>query len=84
MPYKGTYALSSYALTCAAPTCVAANLPTDIVDVGGFDSSIMSNLRGGIPGRRGFTGKFESSNVSRENVSREIGRMPLLMQLRLA
>ena len=26
---------------------------------------------------RGFPGKFESSNVSRDSVSREIGRTPL-------
>ena len=30
-----------------------ANLPTNIVDFGGFDSSIMLNLRGGIPRPKG-------------------------------
>ena len=38
----------------------------------GFDSSVIFILRGGIP-RPGFLGKFESSNISRDNVSREIG-----------
>ena len=51
-----------------------ANLPTNIVDFRGFDSSITLILRGGILMSIGKTmGKFESSNVSRDNVSREIG-----------
>ena len=49
------------------------NLPTDIVDFRGFDSSTILDLRGEIPKPRGFPGKFESSNISRDNVSREIG-----------
>ena len=32
---------------------VTANLPTNIVDFTGFDSSIMLNLRGGIPRPKG-------------------------------
>ena len=42
-----------------------ANLPTNMVDFGGFDSSIMLILRGGIPRPHGgFPGRFDSSNVS--------------------
>ena len=48
------------------------NLPTNIVDFRGFDSNIMSILNGGIPMSIGE--KFESNNVSTDNVSREIGR----------
>ena len=48
------------------------SLPTNIVGFGGFDSI---NLKGwNSQAHRGFPGKFESSNVSRDNVSREIGR----------
>ena len=51
------------------------NLPTDIVGFRGFDSSIILIYRGGIPRPIGdFPESFESSNVSRDNVSREIGR----------
>ena len=32
-----------------ADPCVTANLPTNITDFGGFDSSIILMLRGGIP-----------------------------------
>ena len=53
-----------------------ANLRTKIMDFRGFDSSIILILTGGIPRPIGdFPGKFESSNLSRDNVSREIGRM---------
>ena len=59
--------------TASTPT---ANLSTNIVDFRGFDSSIILTSRGGIPRpHRGFPGKSESSNLSRDNVSREIGRM---------
>ena len=52
-----------------------ANLPTNIVDFSGFDSSIMLICKGwNSQAHREFPGKFESSNVSRGNVSREIGR----------
>ena len=45
-----------------------ANLPAKILDFRGFYSSIILVSRGG-----GFPGKFESSNLIRGNVSREIG-----------
>ena len=45
------------------------------MDFRGFDSSAILILRGRILMSVGdFPGKFESSNVSRDNVSREIGR----------
>ena len=51
------------------------NLPANIVDVRGFDSSIILILKGwNSYGHREFPGKFESSDVSRDNVSGEIGR----------
>ena len=53
------------------------NPPTKIVGFGGFDSSTILIQKGGIPtslGPRDFPRKFDSSNVSRDNVSREIGR----------
>ena len=59
----------------------APNLPTNIEDFGGFDSSIILVLRGGLLMSTGFPGKFESSNLSRDNVSREIGRMVHMMNL---
>ena len=49
------------------------SLPTNIVDFRGFDSSIILRLRGGIPSHI-FPKKFESSNVSRDNASMEVGR----------
>ena len=49
---------------------VTPNLPTNIVGFRGFDSSTILKLTGGILRPR----KVESSNVSRDNVSREIGR----------
>ena len=50
--------------------------PTNIVDFRGFDSSIILILKGwNSQAHRGFPGKLESSNVSRDNVSREIGRI---------
>ena len=56
-----------------------ANLPTNIVDFRGFDSSIILMFKGwNSQAHRGFARKFESSNVSRDNASREIGRMFLL------
>ena len=51
-----------------------ANLRTKIMDSRGFYSSIILIVRGEIPRPiREFPGKFESSNVSRDNDSREIG-----------
>ena len=53
---------------------ITANLPTNIMDFRGFDSSIILILRGGIPRPIGdSSGKFDSSNLNRDNVSREIG-----------
>ena len=50
------------------------HLPTNIVDFEGVDSSIISILKGwNSHVQREITGKLESSNVSRDNVSREIG-----------
>ena len=58
---------------------VTANLRTNIVDFKGFDSSIMLNLRGGIPRPTGdFPGKLESSNLDRDHLSREIQRKSAL------
>ena len=74
--YIYTYIISIIALLpfhatrsgpCAS-TRVTPNLPTNIVDFRGFDSNIT------LMPIRGFPGKFESSNVSRDNISREIGR----------
>ena len=46
------------------------------MDFRGFDSSIILIQRGGIlVSHREVPGKLESSNLSRDNVSREIGRM---------
>ena len=57
-----------------------ANLRTKIPDFRGFDSSRISIVRGEILTcghvHREFNGKFESSNLSRNNISREIGRKP--------
>ena len=53
----------------------APNLPTKILDFRGFDSSIILDLRGGILMSIGeFPGNLESMNLSRDNLSREIGR----------
>ena len=50
-----------------------ANLRTNIMDLGGFDSSITLILKGwNSRSHRGFPGSFESSNLSRDNVSRKI------------
>ena len=63
--------------TGGAPT---ANLGIKILDFRGFDSSTIFIIRGGIlmsiGSPRGFPGKFESSDLSRENLSREIGPTP--------
>ena len=54
---------------------VTANPRTDISDLGGFDSSIILILRDGIlMSIRDFPGNFESTNLSRDNLSRKIGR----------
>ena len=51
-----------------------ANLSTKILDSRGFDSSRILVLRGGILMTIGNSWKFESRNLSRDNLSREIGR----------
>ena len=71
-----------------------ANLCTKIVDFRGYDSSIILILRGGIlmslmsimnflesfesSNLSKFPGKFELSNLSRDHLSREIGRTVLI------
>ena len=46
------------------------SLRASTMDFRGFDSSIMSIVRGGIPRPTGTCpGMFESSNLSRDNVS---------------
>ena len=53
-----------------------------MTDLRGFDSSIMLIIRGGIPRPIGdFQGKLESSNLSRDTVSREIGRTSVQIHL---
>ena len=70
------------------PKCESANtanLHTTILDFRGFDSRTILNLRGGIPMS---IGNSESTNLSRDNLSREIGRTsspePALVARRLA
>ena len=51
------------------------SLHTKILDFRGFDSSRIIVLRGGISTPTGnFLGNFESTNLSRDNLRREIGR----------
>ena len=58
----------------AGRTWRTANLRAKILDFGGFDSCRILMLRGGIPRPIGnFPGKFESTNLSRDNLSRQIG-----------
>ena len=55
--------------------CSTANLRTNIMAFRGFDYNVILIQRGwSYHVHRGFPGKFESSNLSRDNVSREIGR----------
>ena len=50
-------------------------VPTKILDFRGLESSMLLILRGGILSNiRELPGKFESTNLGRENLSREIGR----------
>ena len=54
-----------------------ANLRTKILDFGGLDSSRILSLRGGILMSIGnFPGNLQSTNLSSDYLSREIGRMP--------
>ena len=55
-----------------------ANLRTEIQDFGGFDSSGILILRGGIQNshdHRESPGKFASTNLSRDSLIREIGHI---------
>ena len=49
-----------------------ANLRTEILDLGGFDSSRILIVNSHV--HRELPGEFELSNLSRNNLSREIGR----------
>ena len=52
-----------------------ANFRTKILDFRGFDSSRILTLRGGIPRPIGsFPGNLESTNLSKDNLSRETVR----------
>ena len=52
------------------------NLPTKILDFRGLDSSIILICKGwNSQAHREIPGKLELSNLSRETLSREIGRM---------
>ena len=63
-------------LQSRAPRAGTANLRTKILDPRGFDSSIIVKFRAGILMSIGnFPGKFESTNLSRDTLSREIGRI---------
>ena len=67
-PIKVTVHRKGYGFT-------TANLCTTILDFRGLDSSTILTLRGRIPRPiRGLPGKFESTNLSRDNLSMEIGR----------
>ena len=58
----------------------SANLRTKIPDFRGLDSSIILILRGGILMSIGnLQRKFGSTNLSRDNLSREIGRIHFRM-----
>ena len=60
------------------PTYSTANLPTNIVDFRGFDSSMILILRGGILMSIGdFPESLSRAMLVGCNVSREIGRNPL-------
>ena len=54
-----------------------ANLLTNIVDFRGFGLKHNLDFKGwNSQAHKGLPGRFESSNVSRDNDSREIGRSP--------
>ena len=62
-------------ITLDASLGATANLRTKILDFGGFDSSRVLILRGwNSHVHTELPGKLESSNRSRDNISREIGR----------
>ena len=56
------------------PLMPTANLRTKIMDFRGLYSSLILIKRGNSRVHREFPGKFESSNLSRGNLSREMGR----------
>ena len=64
------------ALTASALVCSTPNLPTNIMDFRGSDSSVILLQRGDFQAHREFPIKFDSSNVGRRNVSSRIGRTP--------
>ena len=51
-----------------------ANLRTKILNLRGLESSILLVIRGGILMHRTFPRNLESRNLSRDNLSRNIGR----------
>ena len=60
----------------SAANLSTANLRTKILDRRGFDSSTILSVRGGILmsiGKHQTSGSFKSSDLSRDNLSREIG-----------
>ena len=60
---------------CHKRANTTANLSTNMMDFRGFDASIIFKFEGwNSHVHRGFPGKFEPSNLSRDNVSSEIGR----------
>ena len=59
---------------CFPAMQATANLRTKILDFRGFDSSIFFNIKGWYSHvHRAFPGKFESTDLGRDNISREIG-----------
>ena len=62
---------------CQEPLCNTASLRTKILDFRAFDSSIIYMFSSGIlmSIRRESTGMFDSTNLSRDKLSREIGRI---------
>ena len=70
----GLWSRSSLVTAACTSCATAANLLTKILDFRGFDSSIILIKGWNSDVHRGFPGKLESSNLSRDNISREIGR----------
>ena len=79
VPCNSTEPFCRQAVLCrAAPYWATANLRTKILDFRGFDSSKILISRGRIlMAIGGFPGKLESTNLSREILSKEIGRTPV-------
>ena len=72
----GQSPVPAFSATSRALISSQVNLRTKIMDFRGFDSSRSSlNHKGwNFQARKEFPGKFESSNLSRDNLSTEIGR----------